>query len=661
MKTPDRVLDVDSNLRGERVDMSIESGSMGHIMGILTELYSDSEKAVIRELATNARDSDIEAGYPGPVEVTLPTDASPNLTIRDHGTGLDADDIRNIYSRYGASTKRESDDAVGMLGLGCKSPLAYTDQFTLSGVKDGVCTVVSVARTDDGGGEMTIVHQYETDEPSGVTVIVPCKRVNHFREKAADLFKFWDEGTVVVDGQAPKRIDGFWIADDLLLTTEATENTVVMGGVPYPMAEKHVQEEWSYRSHMRYGWKTVAFVPIGAVNFVPSREQLMFNAKTRETLAKLNHRFEAEREPAFTRQLEQAETADAAIRVALLAEAIGFKGALMWRGEKIPTWYEFGRPGVLKVEPEKKSGRRDNDRYDKLRYGDFAEALFFVNYDGLDWSPSRRAKLELWLERTGTDRPEKGFICIAGEIPADLKQWLGDSPVVDWRTGPPLEKVVRERTPRSAKDGGNGNNAGVYTVRDLAKGTAYGLTHQEDIDASQIDRNRPLLYTFKNVESWGVIKEHREAPDKIAKHVDPDAQIVILGLNRAAKFQREYPRAENLEKYNARVTKEWLDGLTAEDRTYLAMATSVGVSAFAGLEQDKVDDPELKEAIRIAGLDKRDLMEQYHVFHAIPANAKFTDPRTKYPLFPAGKVNGELSRKHLYLYVNAVHNDRKEA
>ena len=41
------------------------------------------------------------------------------------------EDIHSIYSQYGESTKRGTNAQNGMLGLGCKSALTYTNQFTM--------------------------------------------------------------------------------------------------------------------------------------------------------------------------------------------------------------------------------------------------------------------------------------------------------------------------------------------------------------------------------------------------------------------------------------------------------------------------------------------------------------------------------------------------
>jgi hypothetical protein len=113
------------------IGMTIDEGAMAHIMSVLTDLYSDPIAAVIREYSTNGYDAHVEAGITRPIEVNLPSVYAQTFTVRDYGLGLDLDDLYRIYSRYGASTKRESNDVVGMLGLGCKSGLTFTNQFSM--------------------------------------------------------------------------------------------------------------------------------------------------------------------------------------------------------------------------------------------------------------------------------------------------------------------------------------------------------------------------------------------------------------------------------------------------------------------------------------------------------------------------------------------------
>ena len=98
--------------------MSIDPSGMAHVMSILTNLYADAPLAVLREYATNARDSHVAAGTDRPIEVDLPSDLNPTLVIRDFGVGLSEAEIIDVYARYGASTKRDTNDQVGAFGLG---------------------------------------------------------------------------------------------------------------------------------------------------------------------------------------------------------------------------------------------------------------------------------------------------------------------------------------------------------------------------------------------------------------------------------------------------------------------------------------------------------------------------------------------------------------
>lgn len=102
-------------------------------------LYSNKIRAVIRELSTNAVDSHVAAGKKTtPFDVHLPNTLEPHFSIRDYGTGLSDEQVNKIYTTYFESTKSDSNDYVGALGLGSKSPFSYTDNFTITAIKDGI-------------------------------------------------------------------------------------------------------------------------------------------------------------------------------------------------------------------------------------------------------------------------------------------------------------------------------------------------------------------------------------------------------------------------------------------------------------------------------------------------------------------------------------------
>jgi hypothetical protein len=66
MKVPERIIDKTGHIGGNSIAMSIDPGSVMHIMSVLTDLYSDPEAACIREYSTNALDSHIDAGISRP-------------------------------------------------------------------------------------------------------------------------------------------------------------------------------------------------------------------------------------------------------------------------------------------------------------------------------------------------------------------------------------------------------------------------------------------------------------------------------------------------------------------------------------------------------------------------------------------------------------------
>lgn len=102
-------------------------------------LYSNKIRAIIRELCCNAHDAHKSAGTQDtPFEISLPSTFSPVLVIKDFGTGLSHEDVMTIYTTYFESTKNNSNDFIGQLGLGSKSPFSYTNQFLVESRHEGV-------------------------------------------------------------------------------------------------------------------------------------------------------------------------------------------------------------------------------------------------------------------------------------------------------------------------------------------------------------------------------------------------------------------------------------------------------------------------------------------------------------------------------------------
>jgi len=79
-------------------------------------VYTDIIAAPIRELSTNAIDACIAANKKPKFDVHLPTMLEPTFSVRDYGNGLSEADLLGLYSTFGASTKRESNEFNGVFG-----------------------------------------------------------------------------------------------------------------------------------------------------------------------------------------------------------------------------------------------------------------------------------------------------------------------------------------------------------------------------------------------------------------------------------------------------------------------------------------------------------------------------------------------------------------
>lgn len=98
--------------------VGIDAKNIDFIAVLLTSnLYSQPIASFLRETISNAYDSHREAGTKEPILMLLEGRLYDSLTIsiRDYGTGVSPERFEQIYRNIGSSTKRESNDFIGML------------------------------------------------------------------------------------------------------------------------------------------------------------------------------------------------------------------------------------------------------------------------------------------------------------------------------------------------------------------------------------------------------------------------------------------------------------------------------------------------------------------------------------------------------------------
>lgn len=153
-------------------------------------LYKDSILAIVRELSCNAWDAhQMNGNVNQPFEVHLPNQLEPWFSIRDYGTGMSDDTVFDVYTTVFGSTKDQSNEVIGAMGLGSKTPFAYNDgqAFIVTSIHNGMKAIYS-AYLKDGAPDLTCLSDpTPTNEPSGVEVSVPVTSKDFFAfKKAAD-------------------------------------------------------------------------------------------------------------------------------------------------------------------------------------------------------------------------------------------------------------------------------------------------------------------------------------------------------------------------------------------------------------------------------------------------------------------------------------------
>lgn len=185
--------------------------NMGIAMSMFSVAYTRPFDASIRELAANALDSQVAAGNPAPIQISLPSVLDPNLTISDQGLGMSAADVVAHFVDYLASSKRENSDAMGTYGIGVKAPYAVSDQYYLTAIKDGVKIYVRFVLQDNQIPIHKILSSQATNEPNGVSITVPLplQDFDLWVKAAERVLYWWEPGSFSVTSHPEKHFRSF--------------------------------------------------------------------------------------------------------------------------------------------------------------------------------------------------------------------------------------------------------------------------------------------------------------------------------------------------------------------------------------------------------------------------------------------------------------------
>ena len=272
----------------ETVKMSLDLDSAQVLMQMLSKnLYSDAIGSTIRECASNALDSHRRAGSDKPIIVSFKRNNQTDtyeFAVQDFGIGLDAEDVRNIISKYGKSTKRDSNTELGMMGLGFKAPLAYSSSFYFVARKDGMERKYMMYEGEDTNS-IDLLYEIPTTEENGVKVIVPVSYYDRhsFTQKIKEQLAYFENVYFDVDNSISYAVtNDFTIhrAEHFQFSSMATNSYMhlCLDNVSYPIDwEKLGIDRINIKIALRFNLSDGLFP-------TPNREAIRYTKEAKETI-----------------------------------------------------------------------------------------------------------------------------------------------------------------------------------------------------------------------------------------------------------------------------------------------------------------------------------------------------------------------------------------
>lgn len=284
---------------GMEVTKKFQIKASGKAFSILSSnLYSRKIHAILRELGCNALDAHKMAGCPEKqFDVFLPTTFDQKFYVRDYGTGISEEDMEKVYTVIFESTKDQSNDEIGCLGLGSKTPLSYTSNFIVKSYQDGVAKTYNIFLDKEGCPSYTKVAEVETDEENGLKVqfSVNPSDIWKFETAASDIYKWFDVKPNLV-GKEIVIPENFYEAihsgENYEITKEGNDSCLVMGNIAYPLRQYTNEINDSkdechevVKNFLNY-YNIIGRVAIGWFDIAPSREEMSLDETSIENITK---------------------------------------------------------------------------------------------------------------------------------------------------------------------------------------------------------------------------------------------------------------------------------------------------------------------------------------------------------------------------------------
>ena len=292
----------------DEVKCTIDAEDMRYVASLLRNNYSNTRLAVVREISANALDANLEANVSRPIEVKLPTSMNPSFEVRDFGGGLSKEDVFGLYSKYGKSTKRTSNDYIGAFGIGKFAPLSYGDNFTCVSYHGGKKTSYNIFVDELDDTKIVELFSEPSNEPTGLSIAVAVSDgdINDFKDICQKFFKFFskedmpkfigaEEDFIKENKITLESKDDSWFflgEESSMYRYGGYHSHIIMGRVAYPLnsqalnVKKFVTDDRKQNviNHLISSQSFYLRLPLGSVRLHHSRESLEYNKTTQQKI-----------------------------------------------------------------------------------------------------------------------------------------------------------------------------------------------------------------------------------------------------------------------------------------------------------------------------------------------------------------------------------------
>jgi hypothetical protein len=354
------------------IAMSIDEASTVFLMDALGKLYSRPAQAALREYLSNAIDAHKAKGGKLPaIQITLPDSngrtGSSKLLIRDFGKGMTEDEFSTILSRYGASTKRDSNAMIGGFGLGAKSGFAVSDEFFMTSYQQGKGIRVRIFKDALNKGYIDVIDRFTTKEADGILVELPIPSGNLYELSKKSLFTdfpfFMGYGVDAIDVKPSADFSNQSVHNPLAFTAMdfgaetlgwigkkgdgSGKMYALIGKVAYLIdlskfsaltkQNNTVDKELVEAVNLLNSYRVVKVIniPIGSVDLPSSREEITYSERSIRTIGAILSNYALMMKQHIQKDLNTKKTRLQVLNALSYLEEGGYKGVsdLTWKGQ----------------------------------------------------------------------------------------------------------------------------------------------------------------------------------------------------------------------------------------------------------------------------------------------------------------------------------------